>query len=388
MNERPSNDELQTLLKVHGTVDKVALATGFQRVLVREWYNDVKKADVISQILEENNLSDAIVTGGSIGKYGLSLRFKPGPKALPDISTFPELSPLDADIRAFKNTIKTKDRPHEEQAIQVISDLHHCRLLAGVIDESVTEAALNTYQNTCADLLRRHRLHSSVTTLNLCILGDVLHGYHNYPTQPREVTGMMSHQIKATAHLLIRHIERERYQYDCIKVFCVPGNHGRKGKESDIVTDNAELDVYRIVEAYFTNIPEVHFTIADENFYLVMDVLGRKYLLTHGDAIKGAGNPQALITNVMKWQAIMPRFDDVIMGHFHRCMSLSLPAPIDSVVGRALFVNGTASKDDGFLQTFGSSPSLQYWFAFSNGKRTTAEHKVDLYDNASHSQAA
>lgn len=343
-------------------------------------------------MLADHDLSGSVtVTGASLTGRGLSLRLKPVPSDRVSSELlaeyFPGISPLDEDIVAFKSIVAENCNYTnscnfgEEEAMQVISDLHHCRYLRGVMDEAVTEQALKTYQDTCADLLRRQRAHCTVKNLNLFILGDIMHGYHNYPAQPREVTGTMSHQIAATAHLLIRHIERERYQYadGVIRVYCVPGNHGRKGKESDLVTDNAELDVYRIIEAYFLNTAQVQVILPDETFYLIADVMGRKYLLTHGDAIKGAGNPQAVAAAVMRWQAIMPRFEDAILGHFHRLLRVPLPTGINEVVGRGLFVNGTASKDDGFLQSFGSSPSLAWWMLFSNGKRTTAAHDVSLY---------
>ena len=77
--ERPGNDELQTLLHLHVTIDAVAKVLGVQRAVVRTWYAELKKENPIQRILDENGLSDVTVTGGSIGKYGVSLRFKPQP---------------------------------------------------------------------------------------------------------------------------------------------------------------------------------------------------------------------------------------------------------------------------------------------------------------------
>lgn len=286
------------------------------------------------------------------------------------------------DIQQFKRTatigvpVKTT---HTEEALAVISDLHHCRHIRGVIDETMTEAALMRYVDTITSLTARQRAHVKVEVLNLAILGDILHGVANWGSQARETSGNASYQIARTADLLIRAILKLRYVFSRIKIKMVPGNHGRRSREDDVMTDNLELDLYRIIEARFADCPDVEIEIADENFYLIADILGRKFMLMHGDHIKGAGNPQNLVNTVMRYQAVIEEFDEVVMGHWHRLMRLPLPPRHKEKVGRSIWVNGTASLEDTFLTTFGSSPTLAWWFLFTDGKRTSASYDVSLF---------
>lgn len=79
MEQRPSNAELRDLLNLHTTVDAVAKALGLPRATVRDWYVEAKKSRT-AEILDEHGLDGVTVTGGSVGKYGVSLRFKPEPE--------------------------------------------------------------------------------------------------------------------------------------------------------------------------------------------------------------------------------------------------------------------------------------------------------------------
>jgi predicted phosphodiesterase len=268
----------------------------------------------------------------------------------------------------------------EEEAWMMISDLHHCRVFKDSINEEVTAKALDTFDRHAAGLLARQRRHSKVDVLNMAVIGDIMHGVGNYLYQDREVSGNSSYQIATTAHLLVDFILKQSTRYKNIRVYCVAGNHGRKDRSKNVINDNYEIDMYRIVQAFFSSFDNVEVVVEDTEFYYIAESLGRRILLMHGDTIK-AGNPQALIDSVRKYQDTLPEFDDVMMGHWHRQMMLPLPRRFGSNIGRWLLVNGTASIDDQFLETFGGSPSLGYWFTFCNGKRLTGKHDIDLFQD-------
>jgi hypothetical protein len=105
-------------------------------------------------------------------------------------------------------------------------------------------------------------------------------------------------------------------------------------------------------------------------------------MVTHGDAIAGSGTPDAIINAVKRWDmtATIPPFDSFLCGHFHRSLSMPIPGRYgEAHKARRIYVGGTASKDDNFLEGLGSTPSLQYWLLFTNGKRVTAGYELDLY---------
>jgi hypothetical protein len=281
-------------------------------------------------------------------------------------------------LKAIRNDIQVPiNRGKHEEAWLVVSDLHHMRNDNGV-DETTTSSALHAYDDHTGRILKMVREYATVETANIALLGDLIHGVANYLYQDRETSGNSSQQIARTAWLLIDFICRQRERYSFVNVYCVPGNHGRKSDRQNVYNDNLELDMYRIIEAYFANDSQVVVQIADRDFKLVATSLGYRYLLMHGNSIK-AGNPQALIDNVRKYEAIIEPFDSVLMGHWHRFMRLPLPRRYGETNERSIYVNGTASKDDTFLTSFGSSPSLSWWLLFNNAKRVTSTWDIPLY---------
>lgn len=262
-----------------------------------------------------------------------------------------------------------------EAAIHHVSDLHHCRYIPGVMDESTTAGALNRYLEHTTRLLVRQRAHANVDTCFVFINGDNIHGVANYKSQAREVSGTMSYQIYTTAVLFIDYINKLRTQFSKVVVIVTGGNHGRKAKDDDLLTENSEFEMGRMIQFYFANCDDVEVKVAFGNFYHVENVLGRPIMVTHGDKVDGSGDPKTIIDAVKRWQllSVIPKFNDVFMGHWHRQMMLP-------IVGGKIYVGGTAAFEDSYLITKGSEPVLQYQFVFCNGRRITAHYDIDLYD--------
>jgi UDP-2,3-diacylglucosamine pyrophosphatase LpxH len=274
----------------------------------------------------------------------------------------------------------------EEEPLLVISDFHYCREENG-FNEDVAEKAIQRYTDECLSIVERHRKHTKINSINVAILGDILHGNANYAWQDREVTGNSSQQIVKTAYLLIKVLSKLATHFKNVRVYLVPGNHGRKSKQQNCMIDNIELDMYEIVRAYFAHSDKFSFTMPNGNFYIIAESLGYKYLLMHGDTIK-AGDPGRLIEAVKRYEDVLPPFSSAVMGHWHRLQMLPLPRKFGDVTGRYLFSNGTASAEDSFLEALGTSPSLSWWLIFNNKKRTTAAYPIDLYEKAFPRQVA
>lgn len=297
---------------------------------------------------------------------------------------------LDQLIAAVKESIPnialTKYKPREKDAEEevvwhIVSDLHNMRNSNGFTPE-VARNALFRYGQRAKEIVEMNRKHVNVNTANIFLGGDLMHGTGNYgAAQAFEVSGNSSDQVAQTAKLLIEYILSQKPYYANLNVYCVPGNHGRKSRDTDSITDNYELDMYQIISAYFHDDDKVSVVLPQGNFYIIAESLGYKFLLMHGDTIK-AGNPQGIIDAVKRYEDVLPRFDSSIQGHWHRCMDLPLPRRHGELTSRHVFVNGSASLEDQFLETFGSSPSLCWWLFFQNSRRVTSQYQIDLYEEA------
>ena len=125
-----------------------------------------------------------------------------------------------------------------------------------------------------------------------------------------------------------------------IDVWCVPGNHGNLGR-MNAVTTNWDTIIYKILKALTANYPEIRWHIEDEKFYQIVNIMGTKFMVVHGDCIPRYLNiPVYGITQrLMRWQGSIEAFDVLCMGHFH--------TPINMDWNQAEYlVNGTFVSDD------------------------------------------
>jgi hypothetical protein len=268
----------------------------------------------------------------------------------------------------------------EEAAIMHVSDLHNCRFNQGSVDEQTTTDALWNYRDKCLEIIKRQRQHTNIKKLYVFFNGDNMHGLHNFLAQAREATGSLTYQVRNTAFLIIDILESLIPYFEEIVVVFTGGNHGKVTPKDDLLTENAEFLMGYIVQAYFANVTKMNVSVAYGSFYQIVDVLGYKFLVTHGDVISG-GSPESIISAVKRWDmtGTIPPFDSVLMGHWHRLLQLPLPSKYGENKNRAIYVGGTASKEDKYLEGMGSTPSLQYWLLFANSKRITSSYGIDLY---------
>ena len=270
----------------------------------------------------------------------------------------------------------------EESALMHISDLHFCRKIPNVMDETSVRDALFRYAKNSLNIIERQRMHTNIKKLYVVLNGDNIHGLHNFLSQTRETTGSLSYQITQGAWLFIELINFLSKHFEEIEIVITGGNHGKITPRDDLMTENAEFVMGQIIAAYYSGFKNIKCSVAYGSFYHILDVLGQKVFITHGDQISGGGDPTAIINAVKRWDSTgtIPPFDTVLMGHFHRSMKLPLPSRYGSNKGRSIYVGGTASKDDKFLEGLGSTPSLQYWLLFFSAKRVTSSYEMDLYD--------
>lgn len=201
--------------------------------------------------------------------------------------------------------------------VVMLSDIHAGRMTAS-FNESVFRARLRDY---CEDVLERIRIYRAagyeVDEVVIAAAGDFVTGEKvGKNIQIEELEAGVIHQIyRLAVPAITAFLLRLREEVDKICVYCVRGNHGSLSKFNPSKAANWDTVVYYAWEAKTSSVPGVHFTIEDESWYQYFNVRGTTFLLTHGDAIRGAGS--GLTAKVQAWAGSMPYFDYVLMGHFH-----------------------------------------------------------------------
>ncbi len=149
-------------------------------------------------------------------------------------------------------------------------------------------------------------------------------------------------------------------QFGKVYVPCVVGNHGRlerKPSAKGKVEDNFDYLVYRMVAARVAHNPHIVVDIstsADMRF----DIYDTRYLLTHGDQIKGGAGVGGIWPSMMKTDQRKRKrhqisgggYDYMVCGHFHRY------GTVDGII-----VNGSLKSYDEWVYTmnFDYEPAIQ-----------------------------
>lgn len=190
-----------------------------------------------------------------------------------------------------------------------------------------------------------HRKSHEVPTLELFLLGDLVHGERvGITVGLDELEDTVIVQIfDVVLPLLMKAIEEFAANFDQLNIRCVSGNHGVVSKMNAGST-NWDLMIYKILALLFRNYKNVKFDIA-EDFYLITEVEGWKFLLAHGDQIPMYLNiPMYGITmRSMRWQKSIEDFDILTIGHFHNFNNMDWN-------GTDIIINGTFVTDDEFVR--------------------------------------
>ncbi len=195
--------------------------------------------------------------------------------------------------------------------------------------------------------------------LHLILGGDIIHGLIHDDSEHCE---LVTYQVAGAQAMLKDSIEYLRKHYSKIIVETCVGNHDRilKGDGGRAMSqrfDSYGTQVYLGLAAAYTNIPQVKFNIT-ENPISSFEILGHRYMLTHGDAVLRAGsvgknvNVARIAEHVNRFmvEAVThgeKKYDAVLMGHTHVPMSTTLSNNVE------LILNGTLSGLDAYARSLG-----------------------------------
>ncbi len=255
------------------------------------------------------------------------------------------LPPL--DIEPIYPRFHSKDERSEEEVILDISDIQAGTKVDGEgtgglteFNWGILESEFDALFKGAMSICKRQMELAPIRKLNIFNLGDMVEGWDIFTGQPQNIDQDIYNQVFRLVQTFASFTLRLLPAFDEIEISCIAGNHGRVGKRGEnphwVNWDNV---FYRVLEIYFKDNPRIKFNIP-KSWYYIKEIRGWKFLLQHGDSVKGWGGiPFYGIDRAQKnsrelLETIDEEFDYIEMGHLHT------PAMLPLMSGGFITVNG------------------------------------------------
>lgn len=230
--------------------------------------------------------------------------------------------------------VKLKRGTEEMVALAHVTDTQIGKITDSFSTE-IAEARLMEYARAVAKCVQVHHANYGVQELHVYFGGDMIEGEQIFGHQPFQIDSSVLRQAVINApRMLAAMLLYWTSYFPRIRVFAVPGNHGRVGKKHDVTHPETNWDTacYLVTEHMVREalaakkLPAGQITFNHaRSWYVVDDILGHKNLLIHGDrGIKGSnGFPWYGLNKKMGgWlDSIREPWDNLFFGHFHQYVS-------------------------------------------------------------------
>lgn len=279
----------------------------------------------------------------------------------------------------------TDTKKQIEKAVLLLSDIH-----TGCINKIYDKdkgCAVETYNkkirykeyNVLRDSIFRINdlLKSSynIEHLTIFLLGDILTNDRIFKGQIWSIDSSVGVQITDSLNEFTKFINQLRKIMKKITVVCLVGNHGRstEGYQNEPIENNYEHILYTILQKTYRNVRDVEIIVPNSKSY-IYEIYGHKYLLLHGDIIRGSTRntiEKAIKDIILSYDK---DFDVIALGHFHRADMLSLSERITALINGSFI-----SKDNYGFSVFKQYSKPQQWFFGVSRKRSiTWNYRIDL----------
>ena len=289
-----------------------------------------------------------------------------------------------AKPKQYKPSDKT-DKHKSEDVGLMLSDMHighsHALKETGGISGYSCDIFLQRAEilkNRVADIVELHSQLYELPNLHIFCLGDIVAGMNNvgqwsHTFIETDIMNQWSLGVKSICDMIYYWLGI----FEDIYFYGIAGNHARiaqKGIEKD--TANWDALTYKFIEQTFDKNPRVHFNVPD-TWWVQVEVKSHKFLLVHGDDIKGRSSIRGLERFMEKWATIINSVPNyTLAGHFHSSAELTTPQ------GR-VFVNGAFLGPDVYsLKTIhASARPEQKMFGIHNKRGVTWVYNIDLSED-------
>lgn len=238
--------------------------------------------------------------------------------------------------------INLNDRPakQEEEVVILVSDCQigskaHQDYVRGVtkFDSVVFLQRAQVFTRAIAKIIRDRSLVSRLSCLRVFLLGDIIDGDGIFGSQPYELDQSVIDQVVTGAQALSTMISSWSAMVPQVKVHAIPGNHGAIGYHKS-PRDNWEYLIYEMMKLQLKDHDAISFD-NNRSPFTTVDVQGWRFLLTHGDEIRGRIPVNAAVHREGDWRGLLKeqQFDYYVFGHHHRQISIETN-------GGEIFCNG------------------------------------------------
>jgi hypothetical protein len=256
---------------------------------------------------------------------------------------------------------KPDKRKGGEVALLHMTDTH----IGAVTPTFNTDIAHERIRETIAKTVALSEIQRADHPVDECVLmlgGDHIEQTAQFPNQSWAVDGTTFQQIFNAASFIQEAILTLLANFTKVRVFSVPGNHGRVGKgkgrqsvEYESAT-NWDSILFQICRDQLGQQDRLEWTHSGE-WYEIIEIGKYRALLHHGDLIRGFGGnipAYGILRRHLSWSAgVLPEFRDAYLGHFHTPMTL----PLTNGTGR-VFVTPSLVSDSAYAKEWVGSASV------------------------------
>lgn len=280
--------------------------------------------------------------------------------------------------------INTKGK-REETAVLILSDMH-TGMRNQIYDSTVggNKVTYNTPIRKAEMLYLRNSIFQiqdlftkayKIDHLIIFILGDMITNDRIYEGQIFSIEKAVGNQVMDVVVDLTYFINEMKHKFNKITLVTLVGNHGRSTEryQEEPVENNFEWFQYKLLQKTFDNDKRVKIIVPNSRSY-IYEIYGHRYLLTHGDSLRGS--TRNYIERGIKDLLVAHEsdFDVFIMGHFHRADKMSLSEHTVALVN-----GGWIPKDKyGYKMFRQYSKPQQWYFGVNKNRAITWDFALDL----------
>ena len=358
--------------------------------LLKELSDKGKSDTEISKILSDKY--DCICSNGSVEharrRYNININVNKLTLSGIDVDVLTDRLSNIVNKKIFnkpKIHLKASNGKQVEKAVLVLSDIHTgcvnkiydkdkgCSV--ETYNKDIRHKEYNTLRNSIFRINDLLKSSYNIEHLTIFLLGDILTNDRIFKGQIWSIDSPVGVQITDSVNEFVKFVNQLRKIFKKISVVCLVGNHGRstEGYQDEPIENNYEYILYKILEKTYRNISDVEMIVPNSKSY-IYNIYGHKYLLLHGDIIRGKtrNTIEKSIKDIIL--AYDKDFDVMIFGHFHRADMLSLSERITALINGSFI-----AKDNYGFRVFKQYSKPQQWFFGISKKRSiTWNFRIDL----------